>query len=411
MEVALTNLNILALDCQTTGANPDKGYLLEIGWLKTRTSEIEQPTRLRPEAYLIKLPKNAEIPQSVKRITGITDETMSAAVSLKKAWQTLAKIAHDCAVTNESESCPTIIHFARFEEPFLRDLHKKYHAQSPFPFQFICTHEIIKRMLPGLPRRGLRAIAGYFGHAMPEFRRCAQHVIATAIIWKNIVQMLRNDYQLTTLGQLQEWLTSATPVARSIRFYPMDPQARYRLPNGPGIYRMLRANGDVLYIGKAKSLKQRVNSYFRQTGSHAEHIMEMLSQAKTLNFTSTGSALEAAILESDEIKRHSPPYNVALRKHRRTLVFCSKDLKQASNKVDQFHPIGPLPSGNLIDAMAAFAHLTSGKMSDQMNGFSDLSYRLLCLPREYAPDSECLRKGFNIFHQKNIAPISIRTPP
>ena len=42
-------------------------------------------------------------------------------------------------------------------------------------------------------------------------------------------------------------------------------------------------------------------------------------------------------------------------------------------------------------------------MSDQMNGFSNLSYRLLSLPREYVPDSECLREGFNIFHQKHRA--------
>lgn len=404
MEIALTNLNILALDCQTTGANPDKGHLLEIGWIPTHASAIKYPSNLQAETYLVNLPTETQIPRSIKRITGISEKDLSEAISSKQVWQKLTKAAQAVATTNRLSICPAVIHFARFEESFLRDLHEKNHSRSLFPFQFICTHEITKRLLPGLPRRGLRAIAGYFNHAVPEFRRSAQHTVATAVIWKNVVQLLRNDYRITTLAQLQQWLTSKTPVSRSTRFYPMDPKARHRLPDGPGIYRMLRANGDLLYIGKAKSLKQRINSYFRQTGSHAEHIMEMLTQAISLDFTSTGSALEAAILESDEIKRHSPPYNVALRKHRRELVFCSKDLKQASNKADQFHPIGPLPSGNLIEAMAAFGNLMDGRMSNQrMNGFSDLANRLLNLPKEYAPDSDCMREGFNIFHQKHRA--------
>ena len=77
---------------------------------------------------------------------------------------------------NQLAVCPTVIHFARFEKPFLKDFHQKNDPESPFPFQIICTHEIAVRLLPDLPRRGLRAIAGYFGHSMPELRRSADHV-------------------------------------------------------------------------------------------------------------------------------------------------------------------------------------------------------------------------------------------
>jgi DNA polymerase-3 subunit epsilon len=181
----------------------------------------------------------------------------------------------------------------------------------------------------------------------------------------------------------------------------MAPEIRRQLPEHPGIYRMLRANGDLLYIGKAKSLKQRVNSYFRQKGSPGEHILEMLTQAHDLDFTLTGSALEAAVLENDEIKKYSPPYNVALRKRQRQLVFCSKDLKQHSATADDTHPIGPLPSGKLIDALPAFATLREAEMSHQIDGFSDLASCLLGLPEEYAPDADCLREGVSMFHQRH----------
>ena len=188
---------------------------------------------------------------------------------------------------NQMAVCPTVIHFARFELPFLRDLHQKNDPESPLPFQLICTHEIAIRLLPDLPRRGLRALAGYFSHSMPEFRRSADHVVATVLIWEKMIEILNIKLGIYTLDQLADWLASTPPAGRSRRIYPMAPGKRLRLPDAPGIYRMLQANGDLLYIGKAKSLKVRVNSYFRQKAPHAEHTLEMLTQARKLDFTLT----------------------------------------------------------------------------------------------------------------------------
>jgi DNA polymerase-3 subunit epsilon len=171
MKIFLEDLHILALDCQTTGANPDKGHLLEIGWVKARASTLEQPEDLQPQAYLAKLPAADEIPRTVARITGIGADDLKAATDQKMIWQELVRVSQDVAAGNPNKTCPAVIHFARFEEPFLRDLHQKYQSAGTFPYQVICTHEIARRLLPDLPRRGLRAIAGFFGHAMPEYRR------------------------------------------------------------------------------------------------------------------------------------------------------------------------------------------------------------------------------------------------
>ena len=181
----------------------------------------------------------------------------------------------------------------------------------------------------------------------------------------------------------------------------MDSEIRRNLPDQPGVYRMLRVNGDVLYIGKAKSLKRRVNSYFRQSGSPGEHILEMLTQAYSLDITVTGSALEAAILETDEIKRQSPPYNVALRKGRRHLVFCTRDLQHFARETDQDHPIGPLPSGNLNEAMTAVATLINTKTGTNPAKFGKIADTLLGIPLEYAPEKDCLREGVEIFRQRH----------
>ena len=354
MTASLSELKILALDCQATGANPQKGHLLELGWMSACASPAKNCQAGDVQAYLNRLPKDEKIPRAVSRITGVTDDSLTAAETSKNIWQHLMLTVREVNSENQMAVCPTVIHFARFETPFLKDLHRKYDPEGPFPFELICTHEIANRLLPDLPRRGLRALAGYFCHSMPELRRSADHVVATALIWEKMIETLNSKLGIYTLDQLADWLASTPPAGRSRRIYPMAPGNRLRLPNEPGIYRMLRANGDLLYIGKAKSLKMRVNSYFRKKAPHAEHTLEMLTQARKLDFTLTRNAVEAAMLESDEIKRHSPPYNIALRSRQRRLAFCTKDLSRPSPAVDRVSTIGPLPDGKVIDAISAF---------------------------------------------------------
>jgi len=84
------------------------------------------------------------------------------------------------------------------------------------------------------------------------------------------------------------------------------------LPDAPGVYRMLDAKGDVLYVGKAKSLKKRVASYAK-TGGHSERISRMIADTAEMLFVTTASETEALLLESNLIKRLKPRYNVSFR--------------------------------------------------------------------------------------------------
>ncbi|HEY0293550.1 MAG TPA: excinuclease ABC subunit UvrC [Hansschlegelia sp.] len=84
------------------------------------------------------------------------------------------------------------------------------------------------------------------------------------------------------------------------------------LPNGPGVYRMFDANGDVLYVGKARSLKKRVTSYARGLG-HNTRIARMIAETASMEFVSTETETEALLLEANLIKRLRPRYNVLMR--------------------------------------------------------------------------------------------------
>jgi excinuclease ABC subunit C len=85
-----------------------------------------------------------------------------------------------------------------------------------------------------------------------------------------------------------------------------------RLPARPGVYRMLDARGDVIYVGKARHLKNRVASYTR-IGGHTNRIAAMIALTRSMEFVTTASEAEALLLEANLIKKHRPRFNVTLR--------------------------------------------------------------------------------------------------
>jgi excinuclease ABC subunit C len=84
------------------------------------------------------------------------------------------------------------------------------------------------------------------------------------------------------------------------------------LPTSPGVYRMMDAAGQVLYVGKAKNLKNRVSSYAKMTGQ-STRIMRMVSLTRSMEFVSTHTEVEALLLEANLIKNLKPRYNIILR--------------------------------------------------------------------------------------------------
>ncbi|MEO0498337.1 MAG: excinuclease ABC subunit UvrC, partial [Pseudomonadota bacterium] len=86
-----------------------------------------------------------------------------------------------------------------------------------------------------------------------------------------------------------------------------------RLPNSPGVYRMIDSDGDVMYVGKAKSLKKRVLNYATGKGHGGNRTARMIAATATMEFVTTRTETEALLLEANLIKRLRPRFNVLMR--------------------------------------------------------------------------------------------------
>jgi len=85
------------------------------------------------------------------------------------------------------------------------------------------------------------------------------------------------------------------------------------LPTEPGVYIMRDADGQVIYVGKAVNLRNRVRSYFRSSGQRSPKVAQLAAKVHDIDYIVTGSELEALVLECNLIKEHRPRYNVRLR--------------------------------------------------------------------------------------------------
>ena len=86
-----------------------------------------------------------------------------------------------------------------------------------------------------------------------------------------------------------------------------------RLPLHPGVYIMHDKTGKIIYIGKAKALKNRVSQYFGSEKNHDEKVRRMVSNVEYFEYILTDSEFEALVLECSLIKQHTPKYNILLK--------------------------------------------------------------------------------------------------
>ena len=121
-------------------------------------------------------------------------------------------------------------------------------------------------------------------------------------VTESVASMLSADFDWNEGWKNEAGLIGADLIAEFVK----------HLPNAPGVYRMMNAAGDVLYVGKARSLKKRVSNY-AQGRVHSNRLSRMVRETAHMEFVTTRTETEALLLEANLIKRLRPRFNVLLR--------------------------------------------------------------------------------------------------
>ncbi len=383
---------MLALDGQASGATPAYGDLLELGWAVCSVRGLAEPVKSQWIA-----------PRSERRIH---ERCASSRVGRRSVWRSRCRKERRGPRSSRSSrgltpsergEIPTIIHFARFE---LRSCAISTSASvravscpstrcactpSPSACSPICRGETCERCpATSVTRRS----------------SCA----ARRVTWRRprssgarVVPLLEQR-GVGTWSELKDWLGSTSRGPRSKkRSFPLAEERRRALPKKPGVYRFLRRNGDVLYVGKATSLKSRVAGHFKQSGPTTERSLELLTQVHDIAYTETESLLEAALLETDEIKRLDPPYNVQLKTEERRAWFATRDFRAAEPAPDATHLVGPLPSERAVQPLFALVALAAG-----VEASSRLAANALAVPDRVRARSELFEQGFRLFAAEHL---------
>jgi DNA polymerase III epsilon subunit-like protein len=390
----LAELAVWVIDCQTTGASPAHGAVLEIGWGRATATG---PGVELAEAHWVALPPGERVTPRVRELTGFDEALATAPLAAAEVWQRLR------TSMKHAPRVPAAIHFASFELAFLRDWSSRFEPAGPFPLDAVCLHAIAARLYPDLPRQSLRALAGYLGHGLDLTRRCSAHVEATAFIWHRLATTLA-ERGVHTWDELASFLTGPKPRPAKRRRFPL-PSARYRgLPDAPGVYRFLRAKGDLLYIGKAASLKKRVSGHFTAGAATTPRALEMLTQIHDIQITRTPTVLEAAMLENEEIKAQKPLYNLQLTNDGHCwFVGCRLD--SIRQEPDAEHRRGPLPSTFSVRAIGAVSELLGGEAPTRARrGVAVETWD------RWAPDEAVFAEGFARFVERHAAALEHLRP-
>ena len=183
----------------------------------------------------------------------------------------------------------------------------------------LCVSRLASALLGKAADASPEALASRFGLVHPESATAPEMLDLTADVFAQLLAMAK-ERKIDTVQALLDLQYSQSEEVDFSRF-AFDREFIRTLPDGPGVYVMRDKDDKVLYVGKAKRLRVRVGSYFRPNTEEDEKMASLRARMFSLDYTPTGSELEALILEAQSIERLGPPVNVQLEVHERPVPY------------------------------------------------------------------------------------------
>jgi DNA polymerase-3 subunit epsilon len=271
------------LDIETTGGQFNEEGITEIAIYKYDGHEIV-------DQFISLINPEKPIQPFVVKLTGINNAMLRSAPKFYEVAKRIIEI---------TEGCILVAHNTSFDYRILRTEFRR--LGYDFTKETLCTVELSKKLLPEQESHSLGKLVKSLGIPITDRHRASGDAMATVKLFK---LLLDKDLE-------KEILTSTIKADIKSGMVPKLLDIVENMPSKVGVYYIHNQNGDVVYIGKSKNIKKRINQHFTGRTSKCKKIQH---EAHTVSHDETGSELIALLKESEEIKKNKPIYNRAQRK-------------------------------------------------------------------------------------------------
>jgi len=271
------------LDIETTGGQFNEEGITEIAIYKFDGHEIV-------DQFISLVNPEKPIQPFVVKLTGINNAMLQSAPKFFEVAKRIIEMTQDCVV---------VAHNAQFDYRILRTEFSRLGYN--FERQNLCTVELAKKLIPEQPSYSLGKLVRALGIPMADRHRASGDALATVKLFK---MLLEKDLEKEIVKTFIK-----TEVEKGLAPKLLDIVSN--IPSATGIYYVHKENGDIIYIGKSKNIKKRVNQHFTGTSQRDKKIQ---AEVFSVTYDETGSELIALLKESEQIKVNKPKYNRVLTK-------------------------------------------------------------------------------------------------
>ena len=321
----LDNVEFVVIDTETTGLRPGPDRVIEVACVRVRGGEAI-------DSFQTLINPIRRIPPFIAQFTGITQEMVNDAPTAKEVMPDVMRFIDGAIVVG---------HNVGFDIGFLS--YEAHLVGRAFPPDGLDTIPLARRFCPGLKRFKLDMVASHLNIPTKNRHRALGDASVTAAVFLRILELARQQ-NISTLGHLRRRLqlpvawsgdiaqvaltekdekwradgklaSSSLPTTRPNGSLFLNPAWKRDFSTKPGVYLMKDENDQVIYVGKAKCLKNRLASYYSHPLGYTRKMDGLLQSVKDIKTIEMGSELEALLRESEMIKALQPVYNVQLRNY------------------------------------------------------------------------------------------------
>jgi DNA polymerase-3 subunit epsilon len=294
---SIWDIPFVVVDVETSGPNAEKNRLIDIACVKVLGGEIvsQFDSMVNPHQF---------IPYYIANMTGISNEIAFQAPEESQVMSDVAEFLNEPNVVFTA-------HNVNFDFSFVNSTLIRNGYQG-LDIPKLCSLKLARRLIFTNHKKNVGSLAQYFGIPVYDRHRALGDAVATAKSLTLLMEKAEQEHNITTLEELLTFQNKPIKHFKpSVKSYLRVKEKLDILPKEPGVYYFLGRAGNILYVGKAKLLNDRVKSYFTTDSLTSRKIANMVKRVYDIKWLCTDTELAALILESKEIKKLQPPFNSA----------------------------------------------------------------------------------------------------